>query len=150
MYAPVIEMHRALMAHDLDVVGAAEGPHDQEVVDIVDYSFDLEQSQSSQTKATGAPELASILRPQLGLALEGPVAFAAVNDLKVGCLFVSQGHKASVEAVGVSLVAILLPFSLLLSSRSLQLLLWMVPIAVDSSRQLQYVETRSRSHFINI
>jgi hypothetical protein len=65
------------------------------------------------------------------------------------------GHKASVAVVGVSLVVILLPFSLLLSLQTLllllRLLLWtVVPIAVDSSGRRQYVARRSRIHFINI
>lgn len=150
-YTPVIETHRALKAHDLGVVDVAEESHDQQVVDTVDCSFGPEQSQSSQPKATVAPELALILQLQLDLALEELVAFAVVNDLRAGLALVSEDHKASVEAVGVSLAAILLPSSLLLSSLILQLLLWtVVPIAVDSSRRRRYFDTLSSHKLINI
>ena len=151
MYVPAIEMHRALTAHDLDVADAVEVYHDQQVVGIVDCSFDPEPSQSSRPMATVEPESASISQLQWVLAPEELVAFAVENDSMADLALVEVGHKAFVAAVGVSPVVILLPSSLLLSSQSLQFLLWsVVPIAVDSSRRRRYAETRSRSHFINI
>jgi hypothetical protein len=151
VYVPAIEMHRALKAHDLDVADVVEVHHDPQVVGIVDCFFDPEPSQSSPPMATVAPESASISQPQSVLAPEELVAFAVVDDSMADLALVEVDHKAFVAAVGVSLVVILLPFSLLLSSQSPQFLLWtVVPIAVDSSRRRRYLETRSRCHFINI
>ena len=151
VYAPVVEMHPALKAHDLDVADAVEVHHDPRVVGIVDCSFDPEPSQSSPPMATVAPESASISQPQSVLAPEELVAFAVVNDSMADLALVEVGHKAFVAGVWVSLVVILLPFSLLLSSQSLQFLLWtVVPIAVDSSRRRRYLDTRSSHKLINI
>jgi hypothetical protein len=64
------------------------------------------------------------------------VAVAVAYDFEVGFALGWAAHKAFVEAVEISLVVILLPFSLLLSSQSLHLLRLLlsaaVPFAVDS------------------
>ena len=129
----VLAIHQALKAHHLALVGAVEVHHGQKGVGSVGDFSDPGLFQSFQLTATAVSESVLISQHFLDLGSVTPVAFVVEGDQKADLVPALKDCTDFLEAFGVSLAAILFPFSPSLSSQSLHCVLQTtLPIAVGS------------------